>query len=184
MTKLSSVLLAATVGVAPASPQAPTAQAPPVPPAQTLPGGASQVQETHGDWRVICATQNGQKICVLSQQLADQNSRQLVVAIELKATTPDKAEGTLVMPFGLAVDKPVTMQVDDNGQVVSKNFRTCVPAGCLVTVTLDSAGVAAWKKGTALNLKSAAADGGKDAAFKLSLNGFASALDRTVALSK
>jgi invasion protein IalB len=163
--------------------QAPRDTAPPPPSPQTLPGGASQVQETHGDWRVTCSQQNGQKVCTLSQQLADQSSRQLVLGIELKATTADKAEGTLVMPFGLAVDKPVSLQVDEGGPTLTRSFRTCVPVGCLVALTLDSANVTALRKGSALNVK-ATADGGKEAAFKLSLTGFGSALDRTAALSK
>jgi len=160
---------------------APAPAASPTP--QSLPGGASQVQEKHGDWRVTCAQPSGQRLCTLSQQLADQSSRQLVVGIELKATTTDSAEGTLVMPFGLAVDKAVTLQVDEGGPTLTKNFRTCVPLGCLVALTLDSATVSALRKGSALNVK-ATADGGKEAAFKISLTGFGSALDRTAALSK
>jgi invasion protein IalB len=152
-------------------------------PAQTLPGGASQMQETHGDWRVTCAQPDGQKVCAFSQQLADQNSRQLVVGIELKATTASKAEGTLVMPFGLAVGKPITLQVDDHGPVVTRPFRTCVPIGCVVDIALDLPTLTALRKGTALNVR-ATADGGKDIAFKLPLSGFGSALDRTAALSK
>jgi invasion protein IalB len=152
-------------------------------PAQTLPGGASQMLETHGDWRVTCAQPGGEKVCTLSQQLADQNSRQLVVGIELKATTAEKAEGTLVMPFGLAVGKPVALQVDDHGPVVTRPFRTCVPIGCVVDLTLDLPTLTALRKGTALNVK-ATADGGKEVAFKLPLSGFGSALDRTAALSK
>jgi invasion protein IalB len=158
-------------------------QQPPAASGQTLPGGASQMQETHGDWRVTCAQPNGQKVCTLSQQLADQNSRQLVLGIELIAKTPDKAEGTLVMPFGLAVDKGVTLQVDDNGAPMTKTFRTCVPTGCLVALSFDSAQLTALRKGTALNVK-ATADGGKEAAFKISLTGFGSAFDRTAVLSR
>lgn len=149
---------------------------------QTLPGGASQVQETHGDWRVTCAQPSGQKVCTLSQQLADQNTRQLVLGIELRATQADKSDGTLVLPFGLAVDKPVTLQVDE-GTSFSRSFKTCLPVGCVVEVNLDAATLAAIRRGTALNVKTVTADG-KDAPFKISLSGFGSALDRTVALSK
>ncbi len=161
-------------------------QPPPTPPAsgtQTLPGGASQMQETHGDWRVTCAQPSGQKICALSQQLTDPNSRQLVLGIELTAKTPDKAEGALVMPFGLALDKGITLQVDDNGAPMTKTFRTCVPTGCLVALSFDSAQLAALRKGTVLNVK-ATTDGGKEAAFRISLTGFGSAVDRTAVLSR
>jgi invasion protein IalB len=175
-TVLGAALLAAS---AVATAQAGRGQAQP---AQTLPGGATQLQETHGEWRVTCAQPGGQKVCTLSQQLADQNSRQLVLGIELKATTADKADGTLVMPFGLAVDKPVTLQVDE-GPRMTRTFRTCVPIGCLVEVSLDSPTIKALRGGTGLHV-TATADGGKEVAFQLPLNGFGSAFDRTAALSK
>lgn len=156
--------------------------APPL--AQTLPGGASQVQETHGDWRVICAPQDNKSVCVFSQQIADKSSRQLVLGVELKATTADTADGSLVMPFGLAVDKPVTLQVDDAGARMTASFKTCVPIGCLVTLSLDKPAIDALKKGTALNVKATASESGQEAAFKLSLRGFGSAFDRASVLSK
>ena len=149
----------------------------------TLPGGASQLQETHGDWRVTCVLQSEQRVCVLSQQQADKDSRQLVLGIELKAVSPDRAEGTIVLPFGLAVARPITLQVDE-GPGVTLPFRTCLPAGCLVAVTFDSTMVAALRQGTVLSIKTTAADGIQEAGFKISLKGFASALTRTVGLAK
>ncbi len=174
----SSTAIAGQQAAPPAQPTSQAQQA-----AQTLPGGASQMQETHGDWRVTCAQPNGQKVCTLSQQLADSNSRQLVLGIELRSTSADKAEGTLVLPFGLAVDKPVTLQVDE-GAPTTLNFRTCVPVGCLVLLNFDAATISALRKGTVLHVKSTAADSSKDAEFKVSLTGFGSAIDRTAALSK
>jgi invasion protein IalB len=47
---------------------------------------------------VACAQQAQKALCVLSQQQSDKDSRQLVVAIELRANSADKAEGTLVLP--------------------------------------------------------------------------------------
>jgi len=155
----------------------------PAKPSPTLPGGASQMQETHGDWRVTCSQPSGERVCTLSQQRADQSSRQVVLGIELKALTPDKAEGTLLLPFGLAVTKPVALQVDDGGPTLTRTFRTCVPFGCLVDIALDAPAVKAFRAGTAVHVK-AIADGGKDVSFDLPLNGFGSALDRTAALSK
>ena len=148
----------------------------------TLPGGASQLQETHGDWRVACAQQAQKPVCVLSQQQSDKDSRQLVVAIELRATGTGKAEGTLVLPFGLAVTKPVTVQVDD-GASTTLSFRTCVPVGCVVPLTFEPLTIAALRKGSVLSVK-ATADNAQQVAFKISLNGFGTAFDRTAALSK
>jgi invasion protein IalB len=160
------------------------AQKPGTPPAeQTLPGGASQLQETHGDWRVICNPQKGETVCTLSQQQIDNTSRQLVLGIELKPTGADKAEGTLILPFGLAVAQPVTLQVDDAGSTQNVPFRTCVPAGCLVAVTFEPATLASMRKGTAITVK-ATGEGGQEAALKISLKGFSSAFDRTAALAR
>jgi invasion protein IalB len=150
---------------------------------EPLPGDATSLQEMHGDWRVACAQQSGRKVCALSQQQTDKNSGQLLLAIELNAPAIDKAEGTLILPFGLALDQPVTLQVDDAAASPTLRFRTCLPVGCLVRLTFDSTSVALLRKGTTLTVR-ATADGGQGAVFKISLNGFSSALDRTAALAK
>jgi invasion protein IalB len=150
---------------------------------QSLPGGATSLQEMHGDWRVICAQQNERKVCALSQQQTDKDTRQLLLAIELNAPAIDMAEGTLILPFGLALDRGVTLQIDDVAAGPTLRFRTCLPVGCLVSLALDPTTVGLLRKGTTLTV-SATADGGQGAAFKISLNGFSSALDRTAALAK
>jgi len=61
-----AVAVLAAAGWAPANRQASQTAAQPTPSAQTLPGGASQMQETHGNWRVTCAQPGGQKVCLLS----------------------------------------------------------------------------------------------------------------------
>ena len=62
-------------------------------------------------------------------------------------------------------------------------FRTCLPNGCLVAVSFDAPTVTALRTGTALKIK-ATADGGAAAPFSISLQGFATALDRVMALSR
>jgi invasion protein IalB len=150
---------------------------------QGLPGGASSLQETYGDWRVACAQQNGKKTCALSQRQTDKDSRQLVLAVELSAPAADKAEGTLILPFGLAIERPITLQIDQAAAGPALHFRTCLPVGCLVGLNFDAATVALLRKGTTLTIK-ATADGGQETSFKISLKGFADALDRTAALAK
>jgi invasion protein IalB len=181
----SQLRVIVTVGMMTVGLLAVSAPAPPKPAdqPQTLPGGASQLQETHGDWRVTCSHQNDQRLCSLAQQQADKESRQLVVGIELRATSGDTAEGTIVLPFGLAVDKPVTLHVDDApGKALP--FRTCLPVGCIVAVSFDATTVAMLKKGTALSVKAVTAQTTQEVSFKISLNGFASALSRTATLTR
>lgn len=150
---------------------------------QPFPGDASSLQEMHGDWRVACAQQNGRKVCALSQQQTDKDTHQLLLAIEVSPPATDKAEGTLILPFGLALDRPVTLQIDEAAAGPTLSFRTCLPVGCLVRLSFDPITVALLRKGTTLSV-TATADGGQGAVFKISLNGFSSALDRAAALAK
>jgi len=148
----------------------------------SLPVGASALQETYEDWQVSCAGQGATKHCALTQQQADGKTRQRMLAIELHAAHDDKASGILVLPFGLALEKGVALQVDDASPLPALHFRTCLPAGCLVPLAFDGAMLAALRQGSTLKVK-ASADGGAEAAFTISLNGFVSALDRTAALA-
>ncbi|QYM74492.1 invasion associated locus B family protein [Pseudochrobactrum sp. Wa41.01b-1] len=148
----------------------------------TLPGGASSLNETYKDWRVACVQQGNAKRCVLSQVQAQQNG-QRVLAIELNAPTANTVSGTLILPFGLALDAGVTFQIDEKPDMQPVRFRTCIPGGCLVNVSFDAAALVVLRAGAALKVK-ATADGGAAAPFSISLQGFGTALDRVAALSR
>jgi invasion protein IalB len=150
---------------------------------QTLPGGADSLQEAHGDWRVACTLQGGQRQCSLSQQVMDKESRQRILAIELVTPVPSEAECTLVLPFGLALDKGITLQVDEAAAGPALRFRTCLPAGCVVAAAFDARGVDALRAGTTLTVK-ATGENAQEISVSVSLKGFASALDRIVALER
>ena len=150
---------------------------------QALPGGANSLQEAHGDWRVACSQPSGQKVCTLSQQLMDKDTHQRILAIELGAPASNQVEGTLVLPFGLALDKGITLQVDESAAGPMLRFRTCLPAGCIVTATFDVKTIAALKAGTTLTVR-ATGDNAQEIPFTISLRGFASAIERTAALAR
>lgn len=147
-----------------------------------LPGGASSLNETYKDWRVVCAQQDGAKRCVLNQ-VQTQQSGQRVLAIELNALAGSAVAGVLVLPFGLSLDAGVAFQIDEKLTVQPMRFRTCLPSGCLVAVSFDAPTVVALRTGTALKIR-ATADGGATAPFSISLQGFATALDRAAMLSR
>lgn len=148
-----------------------------------LPGGASSIEETFDAWTVNCSEQKGAKHCALSQQQVDQKSQQRMIAIELSAAPAGKVQGNLILPFGLALDQGVRLQIDTAAAASPLPIRTCVPIGCLVSLAFDAKFVAALRKGTSLKVN-AVADGGKAANFSISLKGFPAALDRTAALAK
>jgi len=151
-------------------------------PASSLPGGASSLNEVYRDWQVSCVQQGAGKRCVMTHQQVQQNG-QRVLAIELAVAEGNAIAGTLAMPFGLALDSGVTFQIDDKPALKPLRFRTCVPAGCLIDISLDAPAQGLLRAGSILKAM-ATVDGGNAAAFSVSLQGFASALDRVRALSR
>jgi invasion protein IalB len=150
--------------------------------APSLPGGASTLQETFGDWVVSCAIVSAAKRCSVIQQQADPRTRQRVVGIEL-STAGDKVEGVLLLPLGLALDRGAALQIDDLAAEPPLKFRTCVPGGCMVAINFEAKRLAALRAGSALKAM-VAADDGKAQIYTVSLKGFAAALDRLAALMK
>jgi invasion protein IalB len=173
-------LLAATLTTGPAMAQQQAASS-------DLPGGASSLQETYDDWRVACAVQTAQdgtktKRCAVSQEQADANSKQRVLAIEMRYT--DKTlQATFVMPFGLLLDKGISLKVDDNAVGSMLPFHTCLPGGCIVITPIADKSAAALRSGTTLFIN-AVAENGQPLQVKASLKGLAAGLDRISALMK
>lgn len=150
----------------------------------SLPGGASSLRETHEDWAVGCTVQAGTaptKICSLSQEQVDGRTQQRVLAIEVRPSSAGAARVILILPFGLNLQKGITLQIDDAEVSAMKPFRTCLPADCLVDAEMDDATVMALRRGNALKVNTVA-DGGKEISFAISLKGFQGAFERAVEL--
>ncbi|HEY4374705.1 MAG TPA: invasion associated locus B family protein [Burkholderiales bacterium] len=164
--------------------QTPAAPAPAAPaaPATHLPDGANAIQETFGDWRVACLTRDKVKRCSMTQEQANSKTQQRVLAIELGGGA-DKLEGILVLPFGVALERGVALQLDDQAAQAPLRYSTCLPAGCIVPVRFDAKFVTALRGGTALKGK-IGVEGAPDQTFSISLKGFGTALDRLVVLLK
>ena len=152
--------------------------------AVTLPGGASATTETHGDWTARCQVRQpeGRGSCLVQQEQVDNQSRQRLMAMEV-VPNGDGVLGTLILPFGLDLDKGITAAVDDGQPGPNLRFRTCLPQGCMVSLNLAADMTAALKTGAALKVATIA-DGGAPTPFSVSLNGFASALARAQELTK
>lgn len=152
--------------------------------AQGLPGGASSLNEKHGDWTVACAMRENAVNCAISQTQVRGENRQRVLTVELTATEGgNAASGTLVMPFGLALDQGVVLSINEGEFLPPLRFSTCLPTGCLVPLVFDKAAVTAMRAGTALKAKAAANGSGKEVNFSISLAGFSSALARAAELT-
>ena len=172
MTKIT-VFAALMVGAALASPSLA---------ATALPGGASSLTETHGDWTVRCATEGAGVICEVRQEQQSNDTQQRVLAIGL-GSSAGGTSGNLVLPFGLLLANGAVLRIDDKPASPPQPFQTCVPSGCLVPLKLDAAWTAMMRAGTVLGI-SAQSVSGQDAKFSVSLRGFSSALDRIADLTK
>ncbi|MCE8020458.1 invasion associated locus B family protein [Halomonas sp. MCCC 1A11036] len=149
-----------------------------------LPGGASSLTETHGDWTIRCqvVTQEeaSERICAMSQRQANAQGQQ-VLAIEL-LPSPEGLEGAIVLPFGLAVTQPVALTIDE-GEPINASFSTCLPAGCVVPIDASSDTLAAMRAGNQL-VVSASNVNGQPLELPVSLMGFSAATNRIEALEE
>ena len=151
--------------------------------AQGLPGGATSLNETHGDWTVACHAPDGTVRCAMTQTQINGENRQRVLAIELTpASGGSEVSGIVVLPFGLRLEAGVGLMIEGGGQLPTARFSTCLPAGCVVPLAFDAETVLALRSGTALNLAMTANDTGQNLALSVSLTGFGSALNRIAQL--
>lgn len=148
-----------------------------------LPGGASSLQETYDNWQVTCVVRKQAPQCALSQQQRQQQNNQLVLSVEFAPEQKDGAvTGNLVLPFGLLLQSGVTLQIDDKPVTPALGFRTCLPIGCIVPVTLDKAMIANARAGTVLKITATSSDGNKTVPLSVPLKGMGNGLDRMKAL--
>ncbi|MEP7311327.1 MAG: invasion associated locus B family protein [Pseudomonadota bacterium] len=145
--------------------------------------------EIHGDWQVACADRATGNYCSLVQQQTNAG-RQRVLAIEL-TRVGNAAEGMLVLPFGLNLERGARLSVDAEGEgkasteaLPALRFSTCIPAGCLVPLKFAPALIAQLRTAALLKVQATTVDGGETAVFSISLRGFDEAFDRVAVLKK
>ena len=150
--------------------------------ATSLPGGATSLTEAHDDWTVRCNIEQGNVHCAAQQEQLSTQTKQRVLAIEI---LPGKGllDGTLVLPFGLELSKGAVLKVDDKLTSPMQSFKTCLPSGCLVPLSIGADWEKAMRAGTALTIAAQAVNG-QAAKFSISLKGLAGALDRIAELTK
>jgi invasion protein IalB len=172
------------------------AQTPPTGGAAGAPQGGARPniqQETHGDWQVRCgdvpagpatgdAPPPHRKMCVMSQEQTDGDSKQRVMAVEM---IPDGQEiqATFILPFGLSLQKGVNLQIDNGRASGVLPFRTCLPIGCILPIRFDPKLAGDLRKGSKLNV-TVTTDAGEEVKLAFSLSGFTKAIGRASELAK
>ena len=147
--------------------------------AQNLPEGASALNEVHGDWQVVCATQAATVRCGLTHsQSSNDANRSRILAIELAAPDASGAvKGAMVLPFGLRLEAGTTVTIDEQPHNTAR-FSTCLPVGCIVPLDFDAETMATMKVGKIMTISALIEDSGQAFNLSIPLNGLASGLDR------
>lgn len=178
----------------PAKPAQPVAQVQPAPAAPsvsqpagqaaTLPNGASAINETYGDWTVDCRIANGQRLCVLLQSQGNSQTGQRVFAIELRTPKDGRAEGTILLPFGMKLENGAVLRLDDKDLGQGLRFSTCMAQGCLLPISFPTVATDAMKAGKTLTVAALNLSNNEPVSFNVSLAGFGAALDRIAQIDR
>lgn len=137
----------------------------------------SQISELYTDWTVSCSTVEDQRQCAMTQTLMESETSQHVLTLELSRTEGGALDGMLIVPFGMDFSKGVTLSLEGEAIGPPLPFLTCLPAGCLVPVTLNQGQLERLSSGTTLTVTGHSADGVSAIPIGLSLNGFKAAAE-------
>ena len=88
----------------------------------------------------------------------------------------------MILPFGLALAKGVTLNIDSETGGPTFGFSTCLPQGCVVPVELQADMLDALKNGGLLHVSAVPIDGDDRIDIQVSLKGFTAAYNRLNAL--
>ena len=130
-------------------------------------------------WRVECAGDGKTLDCYAVQQLLNRDDKQLVAQLTAR-TAPDTKAPVLIirLPLGINLTEPVRLQVD-SGAVERLTVQMCTNAGCIVSLPLKDAVLAALRGGTTLKITLQGA-GNRTITIDVPLLGFGLAFDRAI----
>ena len=131
-----------------------------------------------GSWELVCRIHStGQSCGIVQQQATTSNdARQRLLALELLPVPGGALQGSVILPFGLELARGVKITLGgEPGAAVP--FKTCVPAGCVVSLNFSSASVQALAGASEpLLMTVVSAEDGQERQFKVDLNGFSEAV--------
>lgn len=142
------------------------------------------LSETYDGWTVQCVNRtdgnNTQRICQMSQELLQQNTRQRVLTFAI-GKTAEGTKATLVLPFGLLLSEGVRVQIAEE-EILRGAFRTCLPAGCVAEIDLPDEVVQRLEAAATASVLMTA-NSGQPVKTDISLQGFTSAFQRLTELA-
>lgn len=141
--------------------------------AETLDAPAS----TGPNWLVTCSNQaNAERLfCSMSQSVVIVESGARLLTAAFETTDTDNYLMSMVLPFGLDLTAPVTINVDGSAwQEVPVN--TCDAEACYTRTTIDSDSLQALKSGGVLSVVLQNVQG-QSVEMNLTLEGFTASID-------
>lgn len=94
-----------------------------------LPGGASSLVEIYEDWSVACQMQARPEASVLRQFQTNNQTKQVVLTVELSSLPASKIRGVLLLPLGLSMQQSGLLTLDDAALGDTLRFPTCAVQG-------------------------------------------------------
>lgn len=162
---------------------APAAATPAVAKGPAWPPGATSVSESYGDWTVSCTRPNDQSLCIVVQSQGDSKTGQRKFGFELSTPKDGRAEGVILMPFGLAIEPGVTFKLDEQALGKGAPYSSCTSEGCMVPISFPTLATDGMRTAKVLTVTAQKPGGAEPATITVPLVGFPAAFDRAVALS-
>jgi invasion protein IalB len=163
----------------PAAPAAKPAAAPAAKPAAPAAQGSNTTPAISGpqpDWVKLCSNdpQTKKDICQTSRDLRAETG-QTLASVAVREDKGGKRILIMAIPPGMQIQPGVRVVVDQQQPVLGR-FSVCFPNVCLVETEATDALIAAFKKGTTLNLQALNVQA-RGVVFPIALAGFGKAYD-------
>lgn len=137
--------------------------------------------ETYQNWMVNCQQNEAGQICQMTQELRRQADNQRILVLSL-TRRGDRARATLVAPFGVLLSEGVVLETA--GQpIITAQFKTCLPVGCVAEFELDRKQAAALAGGKDVTVVLRTHDSNKELRIQLQMEGFPDAWTRIAQLN-
>lgn len=146
------------------------------------PAGADSVSETYGEWTTNCARAEARTSCLVTQSQGDRQSGRRQFVFEIRTPQEGRAEGLILMPFGLNIESGVTFKLDEAVLGKGAPYTTCTSEGCLVPISFPTLATDAMKSAKALVVNAQKANSTEAVTITLPLGGFNAAFARAAAL--
>jgi invasion protein IalB len=147
--------------------------------------GAAKI-EVFKDWRLACPGDEEDKdkdgkpdkgVCALATDITDQASGQRVVQITMgaEAGKPDVEMMVLNVPLNVLVPPGLTVQIGGDNKTVP--YATCLPSGCVATMTVDDKTADEMRTAQTMNLVLTGANS-RSVTIPVSVQGYSEASSR------